>query len=213
MWTVAGNKILSKLSTFSTTNRGGFSGKQVFNENKENDCFYLAVQSVIANANSYAAWYDKGYRKKGTMPEACVIVFPLIVVEGSLFEAYFNEETKEISIEPTDHVRCHWRGSPANKFISTVDVVSLDYLEKFICKRAKETKFIFEICKKSLEEIEVFQKTGLVDSVNVTDGSRGFRGVPSLLSEFFSIKRKKHLKMKWVECFSKQTYKISKRLT
>ena len=186
IWVVAGNESLKALSTFSAPVRGGFGGRQAFS--RGNDYFYSAVQSVVANSSSYASSYDRGSRKMGEMPECCVLVFPIIVVEGKIFEAYFNEKTNNMALEAVDHIRCHWDGSSAWDFFATVDVVSLHHLDEFLSIRARELKAITSILKSALEEIEMFRRSGSKEAINVSDGPRGFRGAPPLLSEFFSFR-------------------------
>jgi hypothetical protein len=187
IWVVAGSESLSSLSTFSAPDRGGFGGRQAFS--KGNDYFYSAVQSVVANSSSYASFYDRRPRKAGEMPEACVLVFPVIVVEGTLLEAYFNEETNSVVLEAVDHIRCHWDGSSAWDFFATVDVVSLHHLDEFVSIRARELKAISDVLKPTLQEIELFRQSGSQEAINVSDGPRGFRGAPSLLQEFASLRR------------------------
>ena len=189
MWAVAGHDALSALDTFSIPKRGGFGGRQAFS--KGNDYFYSAVQSVVSNAAWDAAWYDRAPRKPGTMPEACVIELPIVLVEGELFEAYFDEHTDKMSLQPTSHIRCHWRGSTAWGFSATVDIISLDYLDDFLSIRSAELKPLIDTMVPVLDEIEEFRKRGLPDTIKVTKGPRGFRGAPLLLQEFSDVNRKR----------------------
>jgi len=182
MWIAAGNATLTNLSTFSTPRRGGFGGRQAFS--KGNDHFYSAVQSVVGNASHYAAWYDRGTRDPGKMPESCVIVFPIVVVEGDLYEAYFNKNTEKVDLRKSGHIRCHWKGSTAWNFFASVDIVSLDHLDIFLLERSSELKPLSDTLVPVLDEIEAFRKHALRESINITEGPRGFRGLPPLLREF-----------------------------
>lgn len=188
MWAIAGHDDLSDLETFVAPRRGGFGGRQAFS--KGNDHFYSAIQSVVANAKSYASWYDSSPRKPGIMPEACVITFPTVVVEGELFEAHFDENTDKVVLEPASHIRCHWRGSAAWSFFATVDIVSLRHLDAFLTTRSKELWPLIATMKPALKEIEQFRRDGSKKAISVTNGPRGFRGVPPLLQEFYSVNRK-----------------------
>jgi len=129
VWAIAGNESLHSLQTFLTPDKGGFGGRQAFS--KGNDAFYSAVQAAVSNSTSYVAEYDSSRRAKGTMPEAGVVAFPLVLVDGDIFEAYFDTDLGEVKIEPTDHVRCHWRGSLAWAHLASVDFVSIKYLDSF----------------------------------------------------------------------------------
>lgn len=183
MWVVAGNERITSLKMFSTPDRGGFGGRQSFS--KGADHFYSSIQSVVGNSISYADWYNR-HRVKREMPTSCVLVFPVIVVEGDLFECYFENDASDVSLTQVDHIRCHWRGSSARSFSSTVDVVALRYLDRFLAERSAEMEPLVSTLMPVFDEIGEFQRSGSREALNVTLASRGFRGVPSLLREFDS---------------------------
>ena len=185
VWAIAGNETLQSLQTFLTPEKGGFGGRQAFS--KGNDAFYSAVQASVSNSISYVAEHDRGRRTKGTMPEAGVVAFPLVLVDGDIFAAYFDSDAGEVKIEPTDHVRCHWRGSPAWEFLATLDVVSMKHLDMFISKRAEEAKVTLSIMMNSYDEIKDFCSSGSPKALTVTPGPRGFVGAPSLVCEFLAV--------------------------
>jgi hypothetical protein len=189
VWAIAGNETLHSLETFSTPKKGGFGGRQAFS--KGNDAFYSAVQAAVNNSISYVSEYDRRYRKKGSMPDAAVVAFPLVLVEGDIFVAYFDGGSGEVKIEPTDYVRCHWHGSPEWEFFATLDVVSMKHLDAFVKKRAEEAEALLLIMMETYEEVERFCSSGSLADLTVTPGPRGFIGAPSLVREFLDAHRKK----------------------
>lgn len=188
IWLRAGSSVLKELDTFETPSRGGFSGRQAFSKGVDN--FYSAVQSVVANTTAYTASYDRNPRKANKMPEACVLAFPVVVVESELFEAYFDETLEKIKLVPKNHVRCHWTGSVAWGFHAAVDIVALKHLDAFLEKRSFELNAIRSELMISIDMIQEFRQSGDVKSLEVTDGPRGFRGLPALLGEFYRATKK-----------------------
>jgi hypothetical protein len=187
VWAIAGNETLHTLQTFETPQKGGFGGRQAFS--KGSDAFYSAVQAAVSNSKSYVTEYDRGRRTKATIPRAGVIAFPVVVVDGIIFVAYFDINSGEIKIETTDHVRCHWKGSPAWEFLATVDFVSMQYLDVFARKRAEETKKLIPIMINCYDEIRNFAASGSPEALTVTPGPRGIVGAPSLLRELFAAQK------------------------
>jgi hypothetical protein len=182
MWAIAGHEELKAMDTFLAPIRGGFGGRQAFSTGR--DHFYSAVQSAVANAAAYASSYDEGERWGGAMPEACIIVFPIVVIEGDLFEASFDQDINDVSLKSVDKVRCHWMGSTDWKHRATVDIVSLSHLDIFLAQRRDELKTLVNIIEPAVEAIDEYRKSGSLTAVKRTEGPRGFRGLPPLLQEF-----------------------------
>ena len=90
LWLLAGDEDLHKMGLFCTPERPGFGGRQAFTE--KNDLVYSAMQSVTDAAISSMAKYDRQARPAGVMPENVVIGFPVIVIQGELFEAFFDRK-------------------------------------------------------------------------------------------------------------------------
>jgi hypothetical protein len=184
VWAIAGNEKLHALETFLTPQEGGFGGRQAFT--KGNDPFYAAVQTAVSNCVSYVREYDRPQRK-GTIPRAGVLGFPLVVVEGDIYRAHFDTVSNEVILTATDHVRCHWKGSPSLELFATVDVVSMKHLDAFVSRRAEEINALVPIMMQSLEEIKDFGRSGRRDTITVMPGPRGFIGIPPLLQELVAI--------------------------
>jgi hypothetical protein len=178
------------LGDFCGPKRGGFGGRQSFS--KGSDHFYSAVQAAVTNAAAYVSWYDTAKRQRGAMPDACVIAFPIVVIEGALFEAHFDQTINDVSLHQVNQVRCHWKGSADWGLIATVDIVSLDHLDEFVKKRRAELKTLIDIMKPAFVEIEEFRKSGSLTAISLTEGPRGYRALPALLKEFSAVNAKRH---------------------
>jgi hypothetical protein len=177
-WVMAGDEKLHALHTFTTPDEGGFGGRQAFS--KGNDPFYAAVQAAVGNCISYVREYDV-HHMEGRMPEAGVLAFPIVVVEGDIYRAYFDACNDEVKITPTDNVRCHWKGSPSREFFATVDVVSMKSLDSFVQQRSQELKeVLLPSMQRTYDELKALAETG---EINVTRAPRGMVGRPSLMIE------------------------------
>ena len=137
-WIISDKSDLYSFQMFSMPENSGFGGRQAFN--KGNDLFYSAIQTVVGNSHAYVAEFEQLSRAKGQMPKAAVFAFPIVIVEGQIFRAAFDSVRDKIILEPANEVRCHWRGSPSSQYFATVDLVSMEYLDKFLHQRAKEVK-------------------------------------------------------------------------
>jgi hypothetical protein len=142
---------LHKLDLFSTPDHPGFSGRQVFSQG--NDLFYSAMQSVVDVSMLLMARSDKSPRRVGTIPRNAVIAFPMIVVDGQIFEAFFDEASQNMRVEPRQRVRVHWRGARSWRLHATIDVVSLDHLDDFLKTRAQDVTIVLDKLKTKRNEL------------------------------------------------------------
>jgi hypothetical protein len=133
---------LHRLDLFSTPDRPGFSGRQVFS--RGNDLFYSAIQSIVDVSTLLMAQYDEHPRPVGILPRNTVVAFPTIVVDGHIFEAFYDEGSHNMRVEARKRVRCHWRGARSWRLHATIDVVSLDHLDDFLKIRAQESITLVE---------------------------------------------------------------------
>jgi hypothetical protein len=137
VWILAGDPKVAALGMFECPSRPGFSGRQAFT--KGNDLFYAAVQSVVSKARSLVDEYDMHSSPREILPEWCVLAFPVVVVDGGLFEGYMDWGTGEIAVEPAKQLRVHWRGSEAWEHRATVDIVTADHAGEYARIRARDT--------------------------------------------------------------------------
>jgi hypothetical protein len=185
LWTLAGDEKLHSLDTFCAPRRPGFSGRQVFN--KGNDIFYTAIQSVTSAAMSLVNWYNGNERTLSKTLELAVIALPVIVIDGPLFEAYFDSESGQMAIEEVEQVKVHWRG--LGDSINTVDMVAANKLNDFVEKRRGEMSDIFERASTCLEQIHECYKKRSLTPLKVTKGPRGFIGLPPLLAAIHQLEK------------------------
>ena len=121
-----------------------------------------SLRSVTGAAKDLMDHYDEG-RRRGKMPDNCVIAFPVVVVDGELFEASFNEQQGKIKIEPANDVRCHWRGSPSWNLHATVDVVTLKGLDAFLSIRREEMRRLLDLMSNASADIAKCFETASTD--------------------------------------------------
>jgi hypothetical protein len=182
MWKEAANPALDELGLFRRTPRSAFGGRQAFS--KSADVIFDAIRAVTGNCRALADSYDRGLDRAlehGSLPESAVTTFPVIVVEGRLFEASAGE--KRLNLEEVPRTRLHFRGVRDQPFfIATVDVVRADELESFARERAADTKALLEVMSAGLRELRERTADGRLDRLNVKPGSRGVLGVPPLLA-------------------------------
>lgn len=129
LWVLAGEPDVTGLGLFASPDRAGFGGRQAFS--KGNDAFFSAIQSVIVKSKAVVDDYDAESDLEKKLPEWGVVAFPVIVVKGTLFEAYMDRATGDTVVEEQKHIRLHWRGSDAWNLHASVDVASDDYVSAF----------------------------------------------------------------------------------
>jgi hypothetical protein len=114
------------------------------------------------------------------MPNSAVVVFPVIVVDGDLFEVYYEGKVKT---EPTRHVRFHWRGAPSWRSPATVDVVSAEHLEEFVPRRRDDVRELINRMMRPSDLLTECFKTGSLDPLKEAPTDRDAFPFPPLLSE------------------------------
>lgn len=187
LWTIAGLDQLHALSLFKTPQRPGFNGRQAFS--KGNDVFYNAMTSVTSLAKQVALRYDSGRRTAGTVPNSAVVTFPVIVIDGNLFEAWFDDTTNSVQLQDRKSVRLHWRGSPAWSLHATVDIVVADHLDEFARQRAEEVMALLDAMATTRDQIARCFEVRSLSPLEITKGGRGVVGLPPLLYEVTQMQR------------------------
>lgn len=181
LWAIAGDESLHDMDMFSTPDRPGFNGRQAFS--KGNDHFYSAMKSVTTLSSLLMQEYEHVRRPTGKLPRNAFIAFPVIVVDGQLFEAYYDPTDNDIRLESVDRIRCHWRGAPSWQHHATIDIVTLSNLEDFAAKRAEETKDLLLRMEQTRSQIAECFKARSLDPLEVPRAARGIVGLPRLLRE------------------------------
>lgn len=75
MWAIAGDEMIGNMELFRSPDKPGFGGREAFT--KGNDRFYNTMKSITDIAFLLARQYDLAPRKKGEIPNSCVIAFPV----------------------------------------------------------------------------------------------------------------------------------------
>ena len=170
------------LSIFDVPVRPGFNGRQAFSN--QNDLVYSTLKSVVSACYSEKLWYEKGRAEVYEHFGLGVLLLPLIVIQGKLFESYYNQETAKLEVEERSSIRLHWKGSDAWKFHSTVDVVTIDALPDYILEKSREIPYLMsEIAKIFLQvKASVNQKSlRPMQNLMIERGSDGKASIPYLL--------------------------------
>ena len=129
---------IERLSLFKSGQRSGFGGRQAFSDKA--DTVYGALQGVVSKAFSEASHVDE--RPQGW--RTTIFVFPVIVLDGALFEAFWDDATNDLRTEPVDLMRLHWRGSDRWRQHATVDIVRIEHLATYLADREKDVEVLLE---------------------------------------------------------------------
>lgn len=177
LWHMAGDESLYGSSHFYTPEAPGFSGRQALTNSK--DLFYSSMQGITASAELVAKYYDPGQILAA--PSYAEIVFPVIVVNGNLFRAVYNDSNEKIDLVETNHIRLHWDGSDASKFNSNVDIITSDYVEEFAEIRSNERVLIVDAMERAFLNLQECIKAQSLKPLTSKRAPRGFTGLPKLL--------------------------------
>jgi hypothetical protein len=187
LWILAADKDVQKLSIFRTPNRPGFNGRQAFGS--QNDLVFNTLQSIMSSCYSKKREYESNQKNLEDSPSFGVLMIPIIVIEGRLFETFYNNQTKKIDIVEKDQIRLHWRGSEAWHLHSTIDIVTIDFLPDFVKDLNFETNYLIDKMAITFHLIkECINQKSLDPIKDMTDCSRGVLGLPPLLRNLVSKK-------------------------
>lgn len=190
MFCEAGEPTLHTLQLFAYQERGGFAGRRAFekHDKDQQDLFYRTIQAVISNAVGEAHNYNRPKLKEGTCPPDGAVVFPIIVIDGELFEAYYEHQQKTLCVLPANHLRVYWRGSNVHgRYITPVDIVTAAFISEFARKRAAEIKILLEMVEGSMKAIKEAFKQRNFSALTIKPGPRGVVGLPKLLADLYLI--------------------------
>ena len=114
----------------------------------------------------------------------CIVTFPVILIDGRLFEVYFCIKEQETKVREVSHVRCHWRGSSAwGIYMPQSSIITLEYFDEFCGTRAKSVKTILGQITKAHERVKACFEDHSLDTLAIQSASRGIIGMPPLLRE------------------------------
>ncbi len=179
LWALAGDDELQSLDTFHAPPRPGFGGTRTLS--KKADAFYSAIQSVVSAASAILKDYDSYHETPAGMLKMPVVILPVIVVEGRLFEAYFDSQAGEMAPDEIEQARVHWRGSQSMPRIVNVDLVTTDRLDGFVAQRALELPQITAQMMVTLRQLRECMEQDSLTPLDITSGPRGLLGLPRFL--------------------------------
>jgi hypothetical protein len=183
IWAHAGNPELGGLELFQSSGSAGFGGRQALSDGQ--DKFYSSLRSItaatLATVNSYNPQiaYD--------FPDACVLAFPVIVIDGDLFEAHYAADTDALHLEPREHTRCHWRGSGYSPFPVTIEIVTKTGLPDFASRRAAEFAVLEQALRPTFDQLRHCYDKKDPGLLAIHGGVTGMSGDPAL---WFDILRR-----------------------
>ena len=208
LWAIAGSPDLASMSLFTSPTRSGFNGRQATlsghrreepeaatgdqlsrksaageqQSKKSNvDHFYNSMQSVTSLATLLAREYDHEERPALELPFACIAVFPVVVVDGRLFESWYDGAAGNMLVEERQHIRIHWRGAAAWHHHATIDIVAADFMKDFARARSSEVSCLLTLMARARDQIAECFASRSLDPLEVFPGGRGVLGLPPLL--------------------------------
>lgn len=184
LWVWASDESLYPLSLFHTPSKPGFGGRQAFSE--KSDVFYATMQSVSSASLGLAASLNSP-NPYFYVDRQVAIIFPVIVLDAPLFEAYFDSETGQTIVEQVSHARIHWRGADLSSDIVAIDLVTADHLKDFVEQRAEEVKGFLGKVEISFQQILQCFETMSLDPLEIPDGWRPAVEKPWLLQQIESV--------------------------
>lgn len=173
LWHAAGESELFALSLFESKGASGFSGRQAFS--KDNDLFYNMIKSIVDKTVLSVQRYDQN-----ADPFSYIAIgFPLIVIDGRLFEAHYEKDELELSEVKVSKV--HWRGSANWKHHATVAIVTKDYLPEYVDSLTKEVKVLASKLIPALQNIKFLDEVRDINVLNHKPAPRGMTGLPTFI--------------------------------
>jgi Holliday junction resolvase len=152
---LAHRKEVHDLAIFQLKNRSGYSLTQAFTSGQ--DITYTAATSVAKASLAQAIEADQSTRLQ--MP-ACEIVFPIIVIDGKLFECYFGEDSQVVLSEISSGILI-WRNPMVRMPHTIIQVLTLASLEKFVSDARTSTEFLLLSCDSECGQVAKEYKESL----------------------------------------------------
>jgi hypothetical protein len=147
---------VQSLSLFSLPKRPAYGVTQALTTGK--DVCYSAVTSVSKAALATVAELDerketekKNLRMLRRTSGICSIVFPVVVVEGKLFEVFLDDSTNVV-VDDVDNGTLLWRNPVVGMPHTIVNIVSSSSFEHFSHEALVAIDRLFELTEKQLTE-------------------------------------------------------------
>lgn len=180
MWKMAGEEELQRLSLFNDEMSLGFGGRQAFSNT---DNFYSAVQSIVTKTILSGNKYNNVPRRNPF--EMISICFPIIVIDGQLYTCDYNAVDDSLQMTETKHCLLDWRGNKGWKFHTRVNIVTKDYLEKFLQLRNEEINILLKYVFQYIANLKECYSKKDISVLKIKNASTGMIGLPSFLANIF----------------------------
>lgn len=177
-WANAGHQALHKLPLFAAPEKPAYGGRQALGDSQ--DRFYASIRSVVTASMRLATKYNK-YENPNGFPRCAVAIFPLIVIDGNLFEASYHSDEDNIALREVQSSRLQWRGEANSPIRPNVDIVTKSGLADFVSQRSRDFDALLEVLKTtSLEVLEAYNSCD-PSCISVSPAATGLLGRPALI--------------------------------
>jgi hypothetical protein len=116
-----------------------------------------------------------------------VIMLPMIVVDGTLFEVTYHSGDDELNLEEVFHSRLQWEGNEGRDLNTIIDIVTAEHLDEFLDKRQKEIEVLSKCFGETLLQLTMCFKEKTEKYLTVYPGPRGVLGLPKILCQLKKI--------------------------
>jgi hypothetical protein len=179
LWSLCGDHDLEETSIFSAPYRAGFGGRQAFTKTK--DLFYAAIQGVVGATHWTLLATNESKRSLSDSLRYAEIGVPVVVIDGELFEAFWDEATAQMKVESREHLRLHWRGAASWNMGASVDIVTIDALGPLMTRRRAEGEALLTKMAGCVSEFRGCLEQRSLEGLTIRGGARGYIGAPPFL--------------------------------
>lgn len=121
----------------SQPTKAQFDRSQNDRKHAREDLPYDAIQSVSDNAINLATQSERANT------DSCILFFPVIVIDGSLFECFYESDHQDIKVLECGNMQIHWRGN-SHRHLFNIDVVAKSELAAFASARLREASILLD---------------------------------------------------------------------
>lgn len=136
LYKMSQNRAAQNLSLFELEERNGYGLTEAFTTGKDNA--YASCISIGKCASSLVKDADDASIEQGPI---CLIVVPLVLIEGKLFECYQDES--ELEVNELNKSKLVWRNDVSNVGHSIINIATKDGLSEFIDEVVEMIEFTF----------------------------------------------------------------------
>ena len=182
MWWAAGTSALQAAFPFATSGRVGFDGVQALSKGK--DPVYSALQGLTTKAQLSSAQVADEVFRNPIVPQAFAqVFFPVVVVDGEVFEAFASPGGNGVELSPVDWIRLHWRGAQARELLTSIDIVRKDAFEGYVEQWTDSLETIGRAVLPAWQNLDELIASRDASRLRETRASRGVLGRPALVAE------------------------------